>query len=76
MASVGPGRYVVVVINVGGTKFSDIKLVLLREPRSSKTWFPIGSVTANEKPIDGVVGELHEETRLISTPDSPYLDSG
>jgi hypothetical protein len=38
MASVGPGRYVVVVLHVGGTKLSDVKLVLQREPRTGKTW--------------------------------------
>jgi hypothetical protein len=44
MASVGLGRYLVVVIHVRGTKLSDIKLVLQREPRSGKTWFPTGSL--------------------------------
>jgi 8-oxo-dGTP pyrophosphatase MutT (NUDIX family) len=68
MAFVGPGRYVVVVLHVGGTKLSDIKLVLQREPRSSKTWFPAGSVTANKEPVDVAVRELHEETGLILTP--------
>jgi hypothetical protein len=48
MAYVGHGRYVVVVLHVGGTKLSDIKLVSQREPRSGKTWFPAGSVSANE----------------------------
>jgi hypothetical protein len=48
MASVGPGRYVVVVLHVGETKLSEVKLVLKREPRTGKTWFPAGSVTANE----------------------------
>jgi hypothetical protein len=52
MAPVGPGRYVVVVLHVGGTKLSDIKLVLQREPRSSKAWFPVGSVTDNEEPVE------------------------
>jgi hypothetical protein len=36
MASVGPGRYVVVVLHVGGTKLSDVKLVLQREHRTGK----------------------------------------
>jgi hypothetical protein len=49
MASVGLGRYVEVVLHVGGTKLSDIKLVLHREPRSGKTWFLVGSVTAITK---------------------------
>jgi 8-oxo-dGTP pyrophosphatase MutT (NUDIX family) len=65
MASIGHGRYVVVVLHVGGSKLSDIKLVLQREPRSSKTWFPAGSVTANEEHVDVAVRELHEETGLI-----------
>jgi hypothetical protein len=33
MASVGLGRYVVVVLDVGGSKFADVKLLLQREPR-------------------------------------------
>jgi ADP-ribose pyrophosphatase YjhB (NUDIX family) len=73
MASVGHGRYVVVVLHVGGTKLSDIKLVLKREPRSSKSWFPSGSVTANEEHVDFAVRELHVETGLILTPDDLTL---
>jgi ADP-ribose pyrophosphatase YjhB (NUDIX family) len=42
--------------------------VLQREPRSGKTWFPAGSVTANEEPLDVAICELHEETGLILTP--------
>jgi 8-oxo-dGTP pyrophosphatase MutT (NUDIX family) len=76
MASVGPGRYVVVVLHVGGTKLSDVKLVLQREPRTGKTWFPAGSVTANEEPVDAAVRELHEETGLILTPDDLTLLRG
>jgi 8-oxo-dGTP pyrophosphatase MutT (NUDIX family) len=60
---------VVFVLHVGGTKLSDVKLVLQREPRTGKTWFPAGSVTANEEPVDAVVRELHEETGLTLTPD-------
>jgi hypothetical protein len=60
MASVGFGRYVVVVLHVGGTKMADFKLVLQREPRSSKTWFLVGAVTANEEPVDAAVCELDE----------------
>jgi hypothetical protein len=37
-----PGHYVVVVLRVRGTKLSDVKLVLQREPRTGKTWFPAG----------------------------------
>jgi 8-oxo-dGTP pyrophosphatase MutT (NUDIX family) len=69
MASVGPGRYVVLVIHVGGTKLSNIKLVLQREPRTGKTWFPAGSVAANGEHVDAAVRELHEETGLTLTPD-------
>jgi 8-oxo-dGTP pyrophosphatase MutT (NUDIX family) len=73
MASFGPGRYMVVVICVGGTKLSNAKLVLQREPRTGKTWFPAGSVTANEEHVDAAVRELHEETGLTSTPDDLAL---
>jgi ADP-ribose pyrophosphatase YjhB (NUDIX family) len=73
MASVGLGRFVVVVIHVGGTRLSNIKLVLQREPRTGKTWFPAGSVAANEEHVDAAVRELHEETGLILTPDDLTL---
>jgi ADP-ribose pyrophosphatase YjhB (NUDIX family) len=73
MASLGPGRYLVVVLHVGGTKLSDIKLVLQREPHYGKTWFPAGSVTANEEHVDAAVRELHEETGLTLTPDDLML---
>jgi ADP-ribose pyrophosphatase YjhB (NUDIX family) len=63
----------VVVLRVGGTKLSDVKLVLQREPRSGKTWFPAGSITANEEHVDDAVRELHEKTRLILTPDDLTL---
>jgi 8-oxo-dGTP pyrophosphatase MutT (NUDIX family) len=59
---------VVVVLHVGGTKLSDVKLVLQREPRYGKTWFRARSVKANEEHVDAAVRELHEETRLILTP--------
>jgi ADP-ribose pyrophosphatase YjhB (NUDIX family) len=73
MAFVGPGRYVVVVLYVGGTKLSDLKLVLHREPRTGKAWFPGGSVTANEEHVDAPVRELREETGLTLTPDDLML---
>jgi ADP-ribose pyrophosphatase YjhB (NUDIX family) len=73
MASIGPGRYVVVVLHVGGTKLSDIKLVLQREHRYGKTWFPAGSVTTNEELVDAAVRELHEESGPILTPDDLTL---
>jgi ADP-ribose pyrophosphatase YjhB (NUDIX family) len=69
MAFVGPSHYVVVVLHVGGTKLSDIKLVLQREPCFGKTWFPSGSITAYEEHVDVAVRELYEETCLILTPD-------
>jgi 8-oxo-dGTP pyrophosphatase MutT (NUDIX family) len=64
---------VVVVLHVGGTKLSDVKLVLQREPRTGKTWFPAGSVTSSEEHVDAAVRELHEETDLILTPDDLTL---
>jgi 8-oxo-dGTP pyrophosphatase MutT (NUDIX family) len=77
MASLGPGHYVVLVIHVGGTKPSDLKLILQREPHSGKTWFPVGSVSPNEdEHVDGAVRELHEETGIVLTPDDLTLLSG
>jgi 8-oxo-dGTP pyrophosphatase MutT (NUDIX family) len=73
MAFVGPGRYVVVVLHVGGTKLSNVKLVLQREPRTGKTWVPAGSVAANEEHVDAAVRELREETGLTLTPDDLTL---
>jgi 8-oxo-dGTP pyrophosphatase MutT (NUDIX family) len=73
MGFVGPGRYVVVVIHVGGTKQSNVKLVLQREPRTGKTWFPAGSVTTNNEHVDAAVCELHEEIGLTLTPDDLML---
>jgi ADP-ribose pyrophosphatase YjhB (NUDIX family) len=63
----------VAVPHVGGTKLSDIKLVLQREPRTGRTWFPAHLVTANEEHVDATVRELHEETGLILTPDDLTL---
>jgi 8-oxo-dGTP pyrophosphatase MutT (NUDIX family) len=76
MASLGPRHYVVLVIHVGGTKPSDLKLILQREPRSCKTWFPDGSILPNEEPVDADVRELHEETGLVLTPEDLTLLSG
>jgi 8-oxo-dGTP pyrophosphatase MutT (NUDIX family) len=64
---------VVVVLHVGGTKLSNVKLVLQREPRTGKTWFPVGSVAANDEPVDAAVRELREETGLTLTPDDLTL---
>jgi 8-oxo-dGTP pyrophosphatase MutT (NUDIX family) len=69
MAFVGLGHYVVVVLHVGGSKISDIKLALPREPRYGKTWFPAGSILPNEEPVDVDVRELHEETCFLLTLD-------
>jgi ADP-ribose pyrophosphatase YjhB (NUDIX family) len=73
MASIGPRHYVVIAIHVGGTKLSDVKLVLQREPRTGKTWFPADSVLPNEEPADAVVRELHEEAGLTLTPEDLTL---
>jgi 8-oxo-dGTP pyrophosphatase MutT (NUDIX family) len=75
MASLGPGHYVVMVIHVGGTKLSDVKVELQREPRSGKTWFPASSILPIEEPVDVAVRELHEETGLVLTPDDLTLMS-
>jgi 8-oxo-dGTP pyrophosphatase MutT (NUDIX family) len=64
MAFVGPCHNVVVVLQVRGSKASDIKLVLQRDPRTRKTWFPLGSILPNEEHVDVVVRELLEETGL------------
>jgi hypothetical protein len=47
-----------------------IKLVLQREPRTGKTWFPASfspSVLPDEEHVDAGVRELHEEIRLLLT---------
>jgi 8-oxo-dGTP pyrophosphatase MutT (NUDIX family) len=67
MASLGLGHYMVVVQHVRGSKASNIKLVLQREPRSSNTWFPAGSILPNEEHVDAVVRELLEESGLTLT---------
>jgi hypothetical protein len=43
---------VVVVLHVGGPKASDVKLVLQREPRTSKTWFPAGLILPHEDDVE------------------------
>jgi ADP-ribose pyrophosphatase YjhB (NUDIX family) len=62
MAYVGLGNYVVVVMPVGGSKASEIKLVLQREPRSGETWFLVGSILRNDEHVDAAVRDLLEET--------------
>jgi hypothetical protein len=39
MAYIGHGKYVVDVLTVGGSKASNIKVVLEREPHSGKSGF-------------------------------------
>jgi hypothetical protein len=63
--SLGPRHYVMVVLHVGGSKASDIKLVLQRELRSGKIWFRAGSIIPNEEHVHVVVRELHEEIGLV-----------
>jgi hypothetical protein len=46
---------------LGGSKASEIKLVLQREPRMGKTWFPACSILPNEAPVDVAVRELFEK---------------
>jgi hypothetical protein len=61
---------VVIVLNIGCSKASNIKLVLKREPRIGKTWFPAGSILPNEaKLVDVAVRVLLEENGLILTLD-------
>jgi 8-oxo-dGTP pyrophosphatase MutT (NUDIX family) len=67
MASIGSGHYVVLVLHVGGSKVSDIKLVVQREPRIGKTWFHVASILPSEEHVDVVVRELFEKTGLTLT---------
>jgi 8-oxo-dGTP pyrophosphatase MutT (NUDIX family) len=69
MNYVGPCHCVVVVLHVDGSRASDIKLVLQREPRYGRAWFPYGSILPYEEHVDAVVRELHEETGLVLTLD-------
>jgi ADP-ribose pyrophosphatase YjhB (NUDIX family) len=73
MASIGHGHYVVVVLHVGGSKASDIKLVVQCEPRIGEAWFLAGSILPNEKHVDANVRELLEETDLTLTFDDLTL---
>jgi hypothetical protein len=76
MASIGHGDYGVIVLHVGDPKASYIKLVLQREPRTSKTRFHIGSILPNEAHIDAAVSDLFEETGLNFTVDDLTVLSG
>jgi 8-oxo-dGTP pyrophosphatase MutT (NUDIX family) len=59
----------VVVMPIGGSKASNIILVLYREPRSRKTWFLAGSILPNEELVNVAVRELFEENGLSLTVD-------
>jgi hypothetical protein len=50
---------VVVVLHVGSSKASCIKLILQRELRTGNTWF-----LAEDETVDAAICELFEETRL------------
>jgi hypothetical protein len=67
MTFVGPRNYVVVVLPVGGSKASCIKLVLQCEPRTGKSLFLVGSILPNEEHVDAVDRELFETSGLTMT---------
>jgi ADP-ribose pyrophosphatase YjhB (NUDIX family) len=69
MVSLGSRNYVVFKLPIGGTKISNIKVVLQREPRTGITWFSIRFVLPNKEPVDAAVHELFEETCLTLTID-------
>jgi 8-oxo-dGTP pyrophosphatase MutT (NUDIX family) len=73
MAFVGHDNYVMVVLPVGGSEASGIKLVLQREPRIGRTWFLAGSILLDEDLVDAAVRELLEETSLTLTHDDLTL---
>jgi 8-oxo-dGTP pyrophosphatase MutT (NUDIX family) len=73
MASLGHGDYVVILLNVEGSKASHVKLVLQREPCPGKTWFLARSILPDEEHVDVVVRELHEEIGRILTPNDLNL---
>jgi hypothetical protein len=52
MTFFGPDNYVVVVLPLGGSKAYVTKLVLQLEPRSGRTWFPVGLILPNEALVD------------------------
>jgi 8-oxo-dGTP pyrophosphatase MutT (NUDIX family) len=73
MASLGPINYVVVVPPLGGSKASDIKLVLQREPRIGKARLRVGSILPKEAHVDVAIRNLFEETGLTLTSQRAYL---
>jgi 8-oxo-dGTP pyrophosphatase MutT (NUDIX family) len=76
MAFLGPVNNVVVVPHVGGSKASDIKLILQSEPRNDTTWFLAGLILPNEAPVDGGARELFQEIGLTMTVNDLTLLSG
>jgi ADP-ribose pyrophosphatase YjhB (NUDIX family) len=76
VGSVGSGNCVIVVLHVGRTKASYIKLVLQSEPRTGKYWCRAGIVFPHEEHVDEAVRELFEETGLTGTVDDLNLLSG
>jgi 8-oxo-dGTP pyrophosphatase MutT (NUDIX family) len=73
MASLGPGNYVVVALQVGGSKASDTKLVLFCEPRTGKTCVHAGLILPCGTPVDAAVRELFAETGINLTADNLTL---
>jgi 8-oxo-dGTP pyrophosphatase MutT (NUDIX family) len=59
----------VFVLTLEGSKASDIKLVLQREPRTRKTWFLVASILHDEELVDTAVRELLKEIGLTLTHD-------
>jgi hypothetical protein len=69
MGVVGLSKNAVLVLHVGGSKASHIKLVLHREPRPRKTWFLAGSIMPNEEHVNVAIHEIIGENSLTLTPD-------
>jgi hypothetical protein len=69
MASIGLGYYVVFVRHVGDSKASNIYLVLEREPRFCKTWFPPSTVCLTKNMLTLPPFSNYEETGLTFTVD-------
>jgi 8-oxo-dGTP pyrophosphatase MutT (NUDIX family) len=76
MASFRIYTYVVIVLPVGSPNASDIKLVLQREPKSNRAWFPVGAGLTNEGHVDVAVRELLEETGMTLIVDKFTMLSG